>query len=179
MRKLSLMVLMAASFILTGCFQIEGVHVLHYYGESDSGSYRIKLTRLVVSRNSKEYQEMMSELRSWSRPTTRSDDDYFYFEDDSGRASMEHFYQTFDCQASPQPGYMDCHYAFKLPKDLGQLPDWSVDWEVVLQPGMKLISSNHQRTRRENGRDRLIWYFDGNETSSASVDFTVRTPKAQ
>jgi hypothetical protein len=44
---------------------------------------------------------------------------------------------------------------------------------------MRVLASNHQRTRREDGRDRLIWFFDGNRVSAASVDFTVRIPKAQ
>ena len=59
------------------------------------------------------------------------------------------------------------------------MPNWSIDWEVVLQPDMKVIASNHQRTRREDGLDRLIWYFDGNRVSQASVDFTVRIPSPQ
>jgi len=62
-------------------------------------------------------------------------------------------------------------------RDVGDLPGWSINWDVVLQPNMKVLTSNHQRAAREDGRDHLIWCFDGNKTSSANVDFTVRVLK--
>jgi len=172
---LGLSILLAASFVLTGCFEIQGVHVLHSYGESDTGWYRIKMSRAMMDNG--RYGKMLKDLRTWSRPATRSDDDNYYVEDVTGTASMEHFYQTYKCETSPQPGYADCHFAFSLPGDVGDLPGWSINWDVVLQPNMKVLTSNHQRAAREDGRDHLIWCFDGNKTSSANVDFTVRVLK--
>ncbi len=180
MRKSILPILLAACFMLTGCFDIQGVHVLHYYGESDTGSYRIKMSRLTYSLlDQDKSSDMLKDLRKWSRPLTRAEGDDVYLEDNSGKASMEHFYDNFNCSTSAQPGNMDCRFAFKVPKELADLANWSIDWEVVLQPDMRVLASNHQRTRREDGRDRLIWFFDGNHVSAASVDFTVRIPKAQ
>lgn len=92
---------------------------------------------------------------------------------------MEHFYDTSSCKPAPVSGFMDCHFGFTIPRDFAKIPNWSIDWEVVIQPNMRVLSSNHQRTRREGGLDHLLWYFDGNRVSEAEVDLTVRTPKAQ
>lgn len=172
---------MAICFFLTGCFEIQGVHVLHYYGESDTGSYRITMNRVTYAalQDNNQYSKMLKDLGTWSRPTTRWDDDFVHLEDNTGKASMEHFYDTFNCVDAPVTGFVDCRFAFNIPKDFGEMPNWSIDWEVVVQPGMRLLSSNHQRTRRADGLDRLIWYFDGNRVSTATVDFTVRTPRAR
>ena len=179
--RLKIATIAAALCTLTGCFQIEAVHYLHRYGDDDAGSYRIKLNRVTYDalRSDAKFSEMWKGLRSFSRPVAREDGDFVYLEDTTGRASMERFYDTYDCKAAPVKGYVDCHFAFKINKDVGDLPDWSVDWEVVLQPDMILLSSNHQRARRENGLDHLIWFFDGNRVSEASVDFNVRVLRVQ
>jgi len=171
---------LALSCMLTGCFQVQGVHYIHRYGESDDGAYRITMNRLTYAalQSDDHYSDLMKQLHSWSRPTTRTEGDSVLLEDNTGNASMEHFYDSYHCSAAPLQGYMDCRFAFKIDKEMGALPDWSIDWEVVLQPDMQVIQSNHQRTRRQNGLDHLIWYYDGNRTSEASVDFTVRVPKA-
>jgi hypothetical protein len=180
MPKLKISILVIASCMLTGCFDVQGVHVLHYWGDNDTGAYRIKMNSLTYALlDNEEYSKMLKNLRSWSRPTTRAADDSVYLEDASGTASMEHFYDSFACKAAPVSGFMDCRFTFNLPKKFGEMPDWSIDWEVVLEPGMRVVSSNHQRTRHESGHDRLIWYFDGNRVSEANVDFTIRTPRAQ
>lgn len=181
MRYLKLSVVLFASCFLTGCFEIQGVHVLHYYGESDTGSYRITMNSLTYAtlESNNQYSKMLKDLRTWSRPTTRREEDSVHLEDNSGTASMERFYDSFTCKEAPVFGFVDCRFSFNVPKDFGAMPNWSIDWEVVLQPDMKVVSSNHQRTRRANGLDRLIWYFDGNRVSEASVDFTIRTPRAR
>jgi hypothetical protein len=92
---------------------------------------------------------------------------------------MEHSYDIYDCTSLGGKAYSDCRFAFTLPKDAAKMPGWSIDWQVVVQPGMSVIASNHQRTRREGGVERLIWSFDGNLVSSANVDFTVRIPRAR
>ena len=51
-----------------------------------------------------------------------------------------------------------------------------MDWGVVLQTGMRVLVANNHSMRSVNGHDCLMWSFDGNSTSSARVDFTVRTP---
>ena len=137
-----------------------------------------RLTYAALNSDNK-YSGMLDQLRKWSRPTTRIDGDSVHLEDTSGKASMEHFYDRYNCKAAPLSGSRDCTFALNIPKELGSMPNWSIDWEVVLQPDMKVIASNHQRTRREDGLDRLIWYFDGNRVSQASVDFTVRIPSPQ
>ncbi|HUA57904.1 MAG TPA: hypothetical protein VML19_04070 [Verrucomicrobiae bacterium] len=178
MRKLSLLVLLAASLILSGCFEVQGVHVMHYYGQPDGGSYRIAISRIAYSQmDPNKFAKIQSDLREWSHPTTRSDSDNIYLEDDSGSANMEHFYDTSRCENSAQPGYADCHFAFSVPKDLADLPGWSLNWAVVLQPGMSVIEANNTGTRTVDGHRALVWSFDGNTTSSARVDFTIRTPK--
>ncbi len=177
MRKLALSIVLGASFILTGCFDIQGVHVLHYYGQADTGSYRLGISRLAYSElDPGKFAKIQSDLRGWSHPTTSSDSDNIYLSDESGTASMEHFYDVSHCENSPQPGYMDCHFAFSVPKELADLPGWSLHWAVVLQPGMSVVRSNHHSVRRESGHDWLVWSFDGNRSSSANVDFTIRTP---
>lgn len=177
MTKPRLLFFLLPCFLLTSCFQIEGVHVLHYYGDSDSGSYRITINRALL--NQDKYSDMLDQLKKWSRPKTRSDDDNVIIEDDSGDASMEHFYDTYKCVADlDDSDYVDCRFAFKVPESVGSLAGWSVDWEVVLQPRMIVVRSDHQRTRRVDGMNRLVWYFDGNRESRASVDFTVKVPKA-
>ena len=178
MKTLTIAMICVACCALTGCFQIEGVHVLHYYGESDSGSYRIGMQRVTYELldSDQTYANKLRDLRSWSRPVTRMDGDMVYLEDNSGRASMEHFYDKAGCKAAPVEGYVDCRYVYR--KDFGDMPDWSVDWEVVVQPGMRVLDSNNQRTRHSDGRERLIWYYDGNRERYADVDFTVWVPRA-
>jgi hypothetical protein len=179
MKMLATSLLAAACLMLTGCFQIQGVHVLHYFGDSDTGSYRISMSRITYSamNGDNSYSDMMKNLRAWSRPMTRFDDDSVHLEDVSGRASMEHFYDLEKCTPAPTGNLMDCHYLFEIPKEVGKLPGWSVDWDVVLQPRMRILSSNHQRTRWEDGAEHLMWYYDGNQVSEGRVEFTVRTPQ--
>jgi hypothetical protein len=180
MNALRVSVLLVACWLLTGCFQLEGVHVLHHYGENDTGSYRIAMSAGVYKALTEEtkFSEIIGNLKKWSRPTTRRSGDTVYLEDNTGNASMEAFYQTSDCKAATMRGFDDCHFAFKIPDELGKETGWSIDWEVVLQPDMKLISSNHQRKRRTDGLDHLVWYFDGNRDNNASIDFVVRVPVA-
>lgn len=181
MKKVNILFVVALCCLLSGCFQIEGVHVLHYYGENDTGSYRITMNQITYGllTSDKDYADTYRKLKSWSRPVTRYDHDLVHLEDARGTASMEHFYDVYNCKAASISGYMDCRFAFKMPDELAKLQGWSIDWTVVLQPGMRIVSSNHQRTRREDGRDELLWWFDGDQESAASVDFTARVPRAQ
>jgi hypothetical protein len=180
--RLKIATLAAALCTLTGCFQVEGVHYLHRYGESDAGSYRIKLPQIAYEalRNDAKFSEMWKALRSFSRPVAREEGDFVFLEDTTGRASMERFYDTSVCRPASARGYADCHFAFKIDQSSVEgLPGWSIDWEVILQPDMTLLSSNHHRTRRENGLQHLIWSFDSSLASGASVDFNVRVLCAQ
>lgn len=175
----SLFVLFALSS-LTGCFQIQGVHVLRDYGDSDSGSYRITMSAVTYNllNSNDKYSDEIKQLRSWSRPTTRFDGNLVHIEDTSGTAAMEHAYDSHTCTPSVVRNYMECRFILKLSKDdAAMLPGWAIDWEVVVQPDMRLLVSNHQRIRHENGRDHLIWSFDYNDDSEANIDFTVMVPR--
>ncbi len=178
MRVIKLSVLALTCSLLTGCINIEGVHTLHRYGETDSGAYRLSMSRVTYAlmTSDRTHSDMVQRLQRFSRPTTRFDAERAYLEDTSAGAAMEHMYDDYRCTLSVVAGYVDCHFSFSL--DAGATPGWSLDWTVVLQADMKLISSNHHRTRRADGRDHLIGYFDGNRVSSATVDFTVRVPRA-
>ena len=180
MNALRVLVLAIVCCMLTGCFQLEGIHVLHDFGENDTGSYRISMSRQDYKALTEEakFSEIMGDLKKFSRPTARQSGDTVYLEDNTGNASMEHFYETYGCKAAPVRGFDDCHFGFSITEEMGREKGWSIDWEVVMQPDMKLVASNHQRIRRTDGRDHLIWYFDGNRDSNASIDFTVRVPLA-
>ena len=179
MKKLQLTAILISFCALTGCIQIDGVHVLHASGD-DTGTYRLTMNGLTFAMLSSDsqYAKMMRDLRTWSRPSTQFDD-LAHIQDLSGNASMEHFYREFSCRPAPVAGFTDCHYAFELPEDFAKSMGWSVDWDVVLQPGMKVVDSNHHRRLRRGGQDHLIWYFNGNEESAARVDFTIRARRGQ
>ena len=83
-------ILLIASCLLTGCFQIEGVHILHRFGETDTGAYRITMNRLTYAalNSDNKYSGMLDQLRKWSRPTTRIDGDSVHLEDTSCKASI-------------------------------------------------------------------------------------------
>src|SRR5579871_1171946 len=109
MKTLRLAVLLVSCCLMTGCFQLEGVHVLHNYGESDTGSYRIAIPPTAFTRfsASDDYGRVMRGLRTFSRPSTRKESDIVYVEDNTGRASMEHFYETARCQAVAGTNFED------------------------------------------------------------------------
>jgi hypothetical protein len=173
-----MLLVVVTSCLATACLNIEGVHVLHPYGESDTGGYRIAMsdaTYLLLSGNGG-VNDMLSQLRRFSRPSTRFYEGGVSIEDLSSSATMERMYDTYQCQAAPSQGFMDCHFALAIDRG-GEMPGWSIDWDVVLQPGMRIVASNHHRTRRVNNQDHLMWYFDGNRVSSANIDFTIRVPR--
>jgi hypothetical protein len=177
MKALRLALVLTGCALLSSCFQIQAVHVLHYYGENDTGGYRIGFKSAMYSmltQNGK-LNEILQSLRRWSRPSVRNEGDDVYVEDTTGQASMENFYDTHTCRRVSLD-FSECHFSFTVPPDIGQLVGWSVDWEVVLQPDMTVLSSNHQRIRQVDGLEHLIWFFDGNRDSNASVDFVVRVP---
>lgn len=65
MAKLKIALVIGLCCLLSGCFQIEGVYVLHYYGESDTGSYRLTMNQLTytVLTSDKTYAEMYNDLK--------------------------------------------------------------------------------------------------------------------
>jgi len=177
--KMRLCVLVVTASLTTACLQIEGVHVLHPYGETDTGGYRIAMNAFTYGalNGDNTYSDMLAKLRRFSRPTTRFDGDRVYLQDVTSTAAMERMYDTYGCEPAPVAGYMDCRFALAM--NPGDTPGWSLDWDVVVPSGIQVLSSNHHRTRRANGQDHLIWFFDGNRVSSASVAFTIRTPRAR
>lgn len=177
MKVLRSLALLPVCLFLTGCFQFEVVHVVHRMGESDTGAYRLKILKGLVDED--QLDNMVSKFRQWSRPEMRRDSEAVYIEDNTGGAKMEHFYDSYNCQASIYRDRSDCHFAFALPQNVANLAGWSINWEVVLQPDMTLISSNHHQIRRTGGLTHLVWNFDGNRRSDASVDFVVRVPRAR
>lgn len=163
---------------LCGC-DVEVYHQLDRYGNSDSGAYRISMTDelYLTYMLTSDYDNFIGQAREFSNPVVRSSGGTTFIEDLSGTASMEHIYDDYDCQDDPTSSrYVICEFTAAA-TELYQ-PGWSIAWTVQLEPDMRMVSSNHHRTRTENGRAQYIWYFDGDRVSAFDVRFRVRTPRA-
>lgn len=159
----------------TGCIEIEGVHYVNYYGLSDSGGYVLSMNSATYSLALVDDPNMFDELYDFSNPSITTRDGRTYLSDTSGYAEMEHFYQNFDCNPTPnRPNWSDC--SFGINEKDWDFPNWSVDWTVVLRNEMELIDSNHHRSTTTKGKPTLVWSFDGNKTSRFDINFTVRVP---
>jgi hypothetical protein len=169
----------AALSLLCGCFHIEVFHKLDRYGNSDSGGWRMWMDDLMYAAfaASDDFDAFLAQAREFSNPTIRSSGGNTYIEDVSGRASMEHIYDNYSCDPDPNSSrYVICEFSAS---DTGlDFPDWNVDWTIELEPGMQMLSSNHHRTRTENGRVQYLWYFDGDRVSAYNIHYRVRTPRA-
>ncbi|HSU17367.1 hypothetical protein [Longimicrobium sp.] len=170
--------LLVSTVFLCGC-QIEGFHKLERYGNPDRGWYQVSMDNVAWSMfvNSSNYGSTISDLHRFSNPTIRTLGDRTYIEDLSGTAQMEHSYDNYTCSPDPvYSRYMICDY-YVVGTDRYQ-PGWSIKWTVELDPDMQMLSSNHHSTQIVGGRQRYIWYFDGNIVSSFNIHFRVRTPIA-
>lgn len=177
--KLKTVLVLASITLLAGCFQIEVYHKLERYGNSDRGGWRVAMDDAMYAlfAASDEFSTFMNEARGFSNPTVHSSGGTTYIEDLSGRASMEHIYDDYSCSPDPRSSrYVICEFSAS---DTGlDFAGWDVDWTVELEPDMQMVSSNHHRTRTENGRVQYLWYFDGNRVSSYDITYRVRTPRA-
>jgi hypothetical protein len=170
---------LAPLLFLTGCFQTEVYHKLENHGNSDHGGYRISMApsvyMMLVSDDG--FSEAMNSLRRFSNPQVSTKGGVTSIEDISGNASMEHFYDQVECVKDPRSfRHAKCTYRWTLTD--ADYYGWSVNWVVALERDMTVLSGNYNRTRQENGAKQLIWLFDGNHTSSAKVEFTVRVKRA-
>ncbi|WP_396225318.1 hypothetical protein [Gemmatimonas sp.] len=175
-KTLRTVALVGCAMLLSGCFHMRARHVLRYYGDSDTGWYQLRFPDGLVEEN--KLQEMLAKFRKFSRPTARTTGGRTIIEDLSGAASMEYMYDQYKCTDSPQPDFVDCRFVLEVTEEVGRMDGWSLAWEVELQPRMRVLTSNHAAVRREGNRDILVWSFDGNKVSQATVAFVVRVPRA-
>lgn len=178
-RRMKTVLALTSLVFLCGCFHIQVYHRLARFGNSDSGGWQIYMDNLVYAMfsTSNDFAGFMEKARSFSNPSIRTSGNTTYIEDLSGRASMEHIYDRFNCIDDPQYArYAICTFSASS-RDI-DVPGWSVDWTIDLDPDMQMLESNNQRSRVENGRRQYIWYFDANTGSSFNVAFTVRVPRA-
>lgn len=175
----SIVLATAVSVGLGGCFQLAGYHKLERYGNSDRGGWQLAMedATYLMFAASDDFGSFMTGARRFSNPNVRSANGVTYIEDVSGRASMEHIYDSFDCWADARSSrHMICEFTTS---DAGlDFAGWAVDWTVELDPDMRMVASNHHRVRTEGGRRQYIWYFDGNRVSAYDIRFRVRVPRA-
>jgi hypothetical protein len=163
--------------LLSGCFRLKGAHVVNHYGNSDSGGYSLFISNSLIASNPEAVKELRDKLQGMSNPRTIYEDDGVYLQDVSGDASMEYFYDNYNCdEATIRYGRIQC--TFSMNSDNLTFTDWLVNWKVFLPSDVKVLSSNHHRVRTEEGITELIWYFDGDVTSSMDIKFTVSVPIA-
>lgn len=174
-QRLFLGAVLAAQIILAGCFRFEAVHQMNYYGEQDYGVYRFALERAAHDLDPGIIDGVEDHFDSFSDPRFYFDGNYAVLEDLTANAQMEHIYDQFDCRRSGVGTLVDC--SFRIFGDELDFPAWVVDWEVILLPGMEVLTSNHHSTgRTDDGWTTLQWYFDGNRTDRFDISFTLRVP---
>lgn len=173
--KLKTFLALSSLLYLCGCFHLEVYHHLERYGDSDRGGFRFSMddAAYVMLAASDEYETFMSRLSRFSNPNVRSSGGTTYIEDLSGRASIEHMYDNFSCRPDPNSRrHVICDFSTDE-TDLDFM-GWYIDWTIDLDPDMQMLSSNHHRTRVEDGRRQYIWDFDGNRVSAYNIRFRVR-----
>lgn len=160
---------------VSGCMQVDGVHVVNRRGETDGGGYVMSMATLVYLSMMQEQPQLLNDLRKFSRPTVEQQGDTTYIADRSGQAGMEKFYDSVDCRWATL-GWSDCTY--RMRQTGWNFPAWSMDWKVVLPKGWAVIDSNHDRRTVTSSEQQLVWHFDGNQVNSFDITFTVRVPSS-
>lgn len=169
-------VFLSFALLLSGCFRLEVVHQMNFYGAADRGGYRFSVLRSLHNEDPSIIGNALEHLERFSSPEFSRNGEWVTLEDLSGSAQMEWMYDDFDCDpVAGSGGLYDCH--FRMTGEDLTFAGWAVVWRVILLPGMEIMQSNHHSISRTDDNLRMLeWDIDGDQVNRFTIDFTLRVP---